>query len=171
MEMNLVAHCGWTIAGSFVHTLTLTDDAVGWTECIPLLMRESNLVVESVELVRSSLPFALRGLDVGNGSELLNDALVQHCSVRGIELTRSRSYHKDDQAWVEQKNGSVVRRLVGYRRLSGVAAIDTLLRLYAAARLFINLFKPSFKLKEKVRIGARITKRYHPPQTPDARLL
>jgi hypothetical protein len=105
------------------------------------------------------------------GSEFLNEALVRHCAVRGIELTRSRAYHKNDQAWIEQKNGAVVRRLVGYRRLEGLAAAGALMRLYAAARLFVNFFQPSFKLKEKVRIGARVVKRYYPPLTPYARLM
>lgn len=170
MEMDLVVHCGETMAGSYVHTLALTDVATGWTECVPLLVRESGLVVESVEALRGSLPFLLRGLDVDNGSEFLNDALVAYCAARGIEFTRSRPYHKNDQAWIEQKNGSVVRRLTGYRRLQGVAAVEALGRLYAAARLFVNFFQPSFKLKEKLRIGARVVKRYDAPQTPCARL-
>lgn len=171
MEMDLVAHCGEVMGGNFIHTLSLTDVASGWTECVPLLVREGSLVVESVEALRSTLPFLLRGLDVDNGSEFLNEALVRHCAVRGIELTRSRPYHKNDQAWIEQKNGAVVRRLVGYRRLQGVAAADALMRLYAAARLFVNFFQPSFKLKEKERIGGRVVKRYHPPLTPYARLM
>ena len=88
-----------------------------------------------------------------------------------IEFTRSRPFRKNDQAWVEQKNGAVVRRLVGYGRLEGVAAGEALARLYSASRLFVNVFQPSFKLAEKTRIGARVHKRYHPPETPCARLL
>lgn len=171
MEMDLVAHCGETMGGSFVHTLALTDVASGWTECLPLLVRESSLVVESLDALRGGLPFPLQGVDVDNGSEFLNETLLQYCARRSIELTRSRAYHKNDQAWIEQKNGAVVRRLVGYRRLEGVAAAETLMRLYAVARLFVNFFQPSFKLKQKVRIGARVSKRYHPPQTPCARLI
>lgn len=171
MEMDLVAHCGDSAAGSYVHTLSLTDLFSGWTECIPLLVRESTLVIESVETLRGSLPFVLRGLDVDNGSEFLNEALVRHCATHGIEFTRSRPYHKNDQAWIEQKNGSVVRRLVGYRRLEGMTAVEALSRLYAASRLFVNFFQPSFKLKEKSRLGARVVKRYHAPETPCARLL
>ena len=97
--------------------------------------------------------------------------LISYCSDQGIELTRSRPYRKNDQAWVEQKNGAVVRRLVGYGRLEGVAAAATLARLYSASRLFVNVFQPSFKLAEKTREGARVRKRYHPPETPCARLL
>lgn len=171
MEMDLVAHCGQSPAGSFVHTLTLTDVASGWTECVPLLVREAALVCNSLEALRAQLPFVLRGLDSDNGSEFINETLVPYCQSRSIEFTRSRPYHKNDQAWVEQKNGSVVRRLVGYGRLQGVAAADALQQLYRASRLFVNFFQPSFKLKDKVRVGARVIKRYHDPLTPCARLL
>ena len=140
--------------------------ASGWTECVPLLVRESTLVIHAIESLRASLPFVLRGLDVDNGSEFLNDALLRYCAIQGVELTRSRPYHKNDQAWIEQKNGSVVRRLTGYRRLEGTAAVEALARLYAAARLFVNFFQPSFKLTHKSRSGARIVKRYDNPQTP-----
>jgi hypothetical protein len=171
LEMDLVAHCGENTAGSYVHTLGMTDLFSGWTECVPLLVRESSLVIESVKDLRGSLPFMLRGLDVDNGSEFLNDALVRYCATQSIEFTRSRPYHKNDQAWIEQKNGSVVRRLVGYRRLEGLAAVEALSRLYRASRLFVNFFQPSFKLKEKSRFGARVVKRYHTPETPCTRLL
>ncbi|MCI0613033.1 hypothetical protein L0244_08585 [bacterium] len=97
--------------------------------------------------------------------------MVEFCSRTGIEFTRSRPYRKNDQAWVEQKNGAVVRRLVGYRRLEGPPAAQGLNRLYAASRLFVNFFQPSFKLASKTRIGARVRKQYHPPQTPCDRLL
>jgi len=96
---------------------------------------------------------------------------VQYCASHDIKFTRSRPYHKNDQAWIEQKNGSVVRRLVGYRRLKGQIAVDTFAQLYAFARLFVNFFQPSFKLKEKVRRSRRIVKHYDAPQTPCARLL
>lgn len=171
LEIDLVAHCGEVLVGSFVYTLSLTDVASGWTECVPLLVRESHLVIESIEKLRGSLPFLLRGLDTDNGSEFLNEALITYCAQHSIELTRSRPYHKNDQAWIEQKNGSVVRKLVGYRRFEGLAAVEILGRLYAAARLFVNFFQPSFKLKEKIRTGARVVKHYHDPQTPCARLL
>lgn len=117
MEIDLVAHCGQRMAGAFVHTLTLTDIASTWTECVPLLVREGSLVVETIDQLRGALPFVLQGVDIDNGGEFLNETLVRDCVGHGIELTRSRPYRKNDQAWVEQKNGSVVRRLVGYRRL------------------------------------------------------
>lgn len=171
MEMDLVAHGGPSAAGSFAHTLSFTDIATGWTECVPLLVRDSSLVINGVESLAVGLPFPLQGLDADNGSEFLNEALILHCAARGLEFTRSRPYHKNDQAWIEQKNGAVVRRFVGYGRLEGIAATEALGRLYRLVRLFVNFFQPSFKLKEKVRVGSRVVKRYHPPQTPYARLL
>ncbi len=171
LEIDLVAHCGDNIGGSYAHTLTLTDVASGWTECVALLVRESSLVVDALDRLRTSMPFPLRGIDTDNGSEFINEMLVDYCSKHEIVFTRSRPYRKNDQAWIEQKNGSVVRRLVGYGRLEGLRAAEGLGRLYTASRLFVNFFQPSFKLKEKVRTGARVTKRYHAPETPCARLL
>ncbi len=171
VEADLVAHCGGTLSGSFVWSLVLTDIASGWTECVPLLVREARLVVDALDHLRAALPFPLRGIDTDNGSEFLNEVLVAFCREQGIELTRSRPYRKNDQAWVEQKNGAVVRRMVGYGRLEGVPAAESLARLYSAARLFVNVFQPSFKLAEKSRHGGRVRKRYHAPETPCARLL
>jgi hypothetical protein len=171
MEMDLVAHCGAVNRGSYINSLVLTDIASGWTEAAPLVVRESHLVVETLERIRVGLPFALRALDVDNGSEFVNEKLIEYCLSRGIELTRSRPYRKNDQAWIEQKNGAVVRKLLGYKRFEGIAAAKAITRLYGASRLFVNFFQPSFKLAAKHREGAQVSKRYHPPQTPCDRLL
>ncbi len=171
MEMDLVAHCGDVNRGSYVHSLVLTDIASGWIECAPLVVRDGSLVVEGVDRIRRVLPFSLKALDTDNGSEFINETMIKYCLRHGIELTRSRPYRKNDQAWVEQKNGSVVRKLLGYRRYQGVAAAQTLAKLYGVSRLFVNFFQPSFKLAEKHRQGAHVTKRYGVPQTPCQRLL
>jgi len=171
LEIDLVAHCGDSLSGSFANTLVLTDIASGWTECIALLVREAGLVVEALESLRRAMPFPLRGIDSDNGSEFINSVVLGYCKANAIEFTRSRPHRKNDQAWVEQKNGSVVRRLVGYGRLEGIAATAALSRLYSASRLFVNFFQPSFKLAEKKRNGAKVYKRYHAPETPCARLL
>lgn len=171
MEVDLVAHCGGDMSGSFVNTLVLTDVASGWTECVPLLVRDSALIVEALSRLRDLLPFCLHAIDSDNGGEFVNEGVLGFCAANGIEFTRSRPYQKNDQAWVEQKNGAVVRRLVGYRRLEGLVATEALARLYAAARLFVNFFQPSFKLAEKQRVGSRVSKRYHAPETPSSRLL
>jgi hypothetical protein len=171
MEMDLVAHCGEVNRGSYVHSLVLTDIASGWTEAAPLVVREGGLVVETLERIRAGLPFTLQALDVDNGTEFVNERLIEYCLGHGIELTRSRPYRKNDQAWIEQKNGAVVRKLLGYRRFEGIAAAKAITRLYGASRLFVNFFQPSFKLAAKHREGAKVSKRYHPPQTPCERLL
>ena len=171
MEMDLVAHCGEVNRGSYIHSLALTDIASGWTEAAPIVVREGTLVVETLERIRVGLPFALRALDVDNGSEFVNNRLIEYCLGHGIELTRARPYRKNDQAWIEQKNGAVIRKLLGYRRFEGLAAARAITRLYGASRLFVNFFQPSFKLAAKQRDGAKVSKRYHPPQTPCERLL
>ena len=111
------------------------------------------------------------GLDVDNDSAFINETVVDYCQERKITLTRSRAYKKNDQAWIEQKNGSVVRRLVGYGRLEGATAAEALGKLHEAARLYVNYFQPSFKLKSKERESAKVIKKYHLPATPYERLL
>jgi hypothetical protein len=170
-EMDMVAHCGKSMAGSHVHSLVLTDIATGWTEAFAMIVREQTLVIESAEEVRKRLPFGMCGLDVDNDSAFINDTLVGYSRDKKLELTRCRAYKKNDQAWIEQKNGAVVRRMVGYGRLEGVAATAVLNQLFAAARFYVNYFQPSFKLLSKSRDGAKVTKKYHPAATPCERLL
>jgi hypothetical protein len=127
------------------------------------------LVVEGISAIAQRLPFALRGLDTDNDSAFMSEALRSYYDQHRMDpLAR---IHKNDQAWVEQKNGAVVRRLAGYGRLSGLAAAGSLQRLYASARLYINFFQPSFKLASKQRSGAQVRKRYYPPLPPYQRLL
>jgi hypothetical protein len=168
---GLVAHCGTVNRGSYVHSLVLTDIASEWAEGAPIVVREGALVVETVERIRSGLPFALRALDVDNGGEFVNDRMIEYCLSHEIELSRSRLYRKNDQAWIEEKNGAAARKLLGYRRFEGLAAARAIARLYAASMLFVNFFQPSFKLAAKHRDGAKVAKRYHPPQTPCEPLL
>ncbi len=170
-EVDMVAHGGMSVAGSFIQTLTLVDVATGWTECLPLVTREGELVVEAMARAQSLFPWLIVGADFDNDSAFMNDVVVPWCRRQKIEVTRSRAYKKNDQAFVEQKNGAVVRRLVGYGRLDGVETAQAMARLYAAARLHVNFFQPSFKLKEKRREGAKVIKRYHVPATPYARAL
>ncbi len=170
-EVDMVAHGGTSVAGSFIQTLTMVDVATGWTECLPLVTREGSLVVEAINRAQSLFPWLLRGVDFDNDSAFMNDAVVPWCREQKLEVTRSRAYKKNDQAFVEQKNGAVVRRLMGYGRFDGVETARVMGRLYAAARLYVNFFQPSFKLKEKRREGAKVIKRYHPPSTPYERAL
>src|SRR5271165_1658722 len=170
-EVDMVAHGGTSVAGSFIQTLTMDDVATGWTECLPLITRDGSLVVEAMKHVQSLFPWLLRGVDFDNDSAFMNDVVVPWCREQKLEVTRSRAYKKNDQAFVEQKNGSVVRRLMGYGRFEGVETARVMARLYAAARLYVNFFQPSFKLKEKRREGAKVIKRYHVPSTPCQRAL
>jgi hypothetical protein len=171
MEADLVAHSGPTAKGSFVQTLTVTDIATGWTECAPVLVREQTLLTGVLGEIRKLLPFPLLGFDTDNDAVFMNETVRDYCQAAGIAFTRCHPYRKNDQAWVEQKNGAVVRRSVGYRRFEGLEAEAALARLYASLRLFVNYFQPSFKLAGKSREGARVKKRYHAPATPYQRLL
>jgi hypothetical protein len=171
LEIDFVLHCGHSTAGSFVHTLVATDICSEWTECLPLISREQSLVVEGLEILFRQIPFPVLGIDSDNDTAFINDRLVEFCNIHNLEFTRCRSYHKNDQAWVEQKNGSIVRRLVGHERFSGFVAAQTLAHLYQYARLYVNYFQPSFKLKEKRRERAKEKRSYFKPETPCARLL
>ena len=171
LEADLVAHGGGSMEGSFLHSFVLTDIATGWTECIVLAARDQNLIIEALDRVRTRLPFPLRGFDTDNDSAFINDTVLDYCRRTGVEFTRSRAYRKNDQAWIEQRNGAVVRKLIGYNRLEGMPAAQTLARLYEASRLYVNFFQPSFKLKSTTRQGARVLKRYYTPATPYERFL
>ena len=157
--------------GTFLWSLVATDVCSGWTEAVPLVAREQSLVVEGLEVIRRQFPVPVLGIDSDNDSAFINETLQGYCKERQIEFTRSRPYKKNDQAWIEQKNGSVVRRFVGYRRFSGLIAGQCLARLYRMVRLYVNYFQPSFKLLSKTRDGAKVKKRYHKPATPCERLL
>jgi len=171
-EIDMVEHCGGPKTdGDYVHTLTLTDIASGWTECVAMRRRDQMLVIEAFEKVAADLHFAMLGIDSDNDSTFMSQAIFDYCQGRGLEQTRSRAYKKNDQAWVEQKNGAVVRRLVGYGRLSGAVATKALAQLYESSRLYVNFFQPSFKLKSKTRDGARLHKVYFAPATPCERLV
>jgi len=171
VEADLVAHSGPTARGSFLQTLVLTDIATGWTECAPLLVREQVLLIRVLDEVRKAMPFPLLGFDTDNDSVFMNETVRAYCAEASVEFTRCRPYRKNDQAWVEQKNGSVVRRTVGYRRYEGLEAGSVLARLYKSMRFYVNHFQPSFKLAGKEREGSRVRKRYHKPATPYARLI
>ena len=171
VEVDFVAHCGPQLSGSFIQTLVLTDIATGWTQCLPVLTRDGTLVIDAIAKARELFPFPLRGVDFDNDSAFMNERVVKWCREHGLDVTRARAYRKNDQAWVEQKNGAIVRRLVGYGRFEGLECVQMLTRLYRAARVHTNLLQPSFKLRSKTRIGARVVKQYHPPVPPAHRVL
>ena len=129
MERDRVVHCGTKLVGTFVHSLVLTDVASGWTECLAIPVREQTLIVEAITGLRRRLPFPPLGLDTDNDSAFMNNTLYEYCQKHGIVFTRSRAYRKNDQAWVEQKNGAIVRKLIGYGRLEGLSETAALRRL------------------------------------------
>ncbi len=171
IEADLVAHCGAFVAGSFLHTLTMTDVATGWTECTGLLVKDQQVTLRTIMQLRQQFPFDLLGLDTDNGGKFMNYLLWQYCFDENLIFTRSRPYRKNDQCHVEQKNGSVVRRFIGYDRYEGVDPCRILNALYRQLRLYVNFFQPSFKLTEKKRQGSKVSKKYDIPQTPCQRVL
>lgn len=170
LEADLVAHCGRSVEGAFLHTLVLTDIVTAWVECLPLRYRSQHAVIQALDRARRLLPFPVLGLDTDNGSEFLNAEVLAYCEREKITFTRGRAYKKNDQCFVEQKNGAVVRQLVGYDRFEGEKAYRQLAELYRGVRLYINFFQPSMKLKAKHREGSKVRCTYDTAQTPFQRL-
>jgi hypothetical protein len=170
-EADLVAHCGGSIRGQFLHTLTMTDIATGWTELQAIPRKGATEVLNALICLKSVLPFPKLGFDTDNGGEFINDDVFRWCGKHKINFTRSRAYRKNDQAHVEEKNGSIVRRIVGYDRFQGNESFNILYRLYRLVRLYTNFFQPSMKLTSKLRDGARVQKKYDVALTPCQRVL
>jgi len=174
LEIDSVAHCGGSLAGDFVWSLTYTCLGCSWTEGRAVWNKGSAGVLEQTQDVERHLPFALRGVDFDNGSEWLNWHLVRYWQERlePVKLTRSRPYHKDDNAHVEQKNWMWPRQLLGYQRLENAESVPLINALYKEVwGPLHNFFLPSAKLVEKRRAGSRIVKRHDVPQTAYQRLL
>ncbi len=171
-ELDLVAHCGTSSAGDFVSTLNLTDLATGWSEEEAILGKAQQRVLAALRAIQSRLPFALRGLDPDNGSEFINWQLFTYCLEEKIAFTRGRPSHGNDNAHIEQKNWTHVRKVVGYQRLETQATADQLNALYCGPlRAYLNCFQPVMKLVEKVRVGGQVKRRYDTPKTPYQRVL
>lgn len=170
-EMDFVVHCGGLAAGEKIHSLVQTDVFSGWTEAVPLLAREQSLVVEGLLVLAQQFPIPIRGINSDNDSAFINDTLIAYCREQKIEFTRARPYKSNDQGWIEQKNGAVIRRFVGQERFSGLVAGQTLAKLYQSARLYVNYFQPSFKLLSKHRDGSKLKRIFRRPETPCDRLL
>lgn len=171
LEADLVAHCGENVRGQYLNTLTVTDIATGWTELGALMGKSESDVLQEIAEIKELLPFPILGFDTDNGGEFINYGLVDWCSKNSVTFTRSREYKKNDQAHVEQKNGSIVRQLIGYDRYEGIESWQLLSQLYRIARLYINFFQPCLKLISKWRDGARVHKRYDTAKTPCQRIL
>jgi hypothetical protein len=171
IEADLVPHCGESTEGFYLNTLSTVDIATGWSECVGVWGKGQERVGSAVHRVRQRLPFPLLEVDSDNGGEFINQHLFAYCQREQITFTRSRSYKKNDNCYVEQKNWSVVRRLVGYDRYNSRAAYETLNRTYDLVRLYVNFFQPVMKLLSKTRHGARVHKIYDTARTPYQRTL
>jgi hypothetical protein len=174
LEADTVAHCGDSLSGMFAYTLDCVDIATGWTEQRAVWGKGETDTLDQIKQIEKALPFPLLGFDCDNGGEFLNYHLLRHFTKRDrtVDFTRSRAYHKDDNAHVEQKNWTHVRQWLGYQRLDDPRVVPLLNHLYSKEwRLFHNFFCPSMKLISKQRIGSKTVKRHDPPKTPYQRIL
>lgn len=171
-EIDTVSHSGNSAEGLFAYTVNQTDILTQWVESRAVLGKGEHGVVKALDEMKEALPFVLQGLDSDNGSEFINWHLVRYCKEHNIQIARGRPYKKNDNAHIEQKNWTHVRKLLGWDRLDTVEAVTALNDLYRnELRLFENLFLPSMKLFKKERIGSRVKRRYDKPKTPFERVL
>jgi hypothetical protein len=171
LQMDFVLHCGRSTAGEYLHTMSLVDIASGWWEGGAQMGRSQKASQESFDRLRRRFPFRVREVHPDNDSALLNDLLWKYCRKRRIAMSRSRPYEKNDNAWVEQKNWTHVRKLVGYRRLDTGKEQELLRELYRCWADYQNFFQPMMKLKEKTREGGKVHRVYEEAKTPYQRLL
>lgn len=171
LEVDLVAHCGNSVEGQFIYTLTATDIYTGWTECLAVPNRTQSAVFQAILDMRQRLPFPVLGIDSDNGAEFINDILYRYCMNEHINFTRSHPYRKNDQAHVEQKNWSVVRHLIGYDRFETHDQLSLLNNIYLNLRLYSNFFQPVLKLIGKEQRNNKTIKHYDLAITPFRRVV
>ena len=171
LQVDYVAHCGRSTGGEYLHTISAADIASGWWEGEAITGRSQQATGEGMDRIRQRLPFRIREIHPDNDTGLINDLLWRYCRAARIKMSRSRPYKKNDNAWVEQRNWTHVRKVVGYRRMDTTGELLILRDLYASLTLYKNFFQPSMKLKEKVRVGGKIHRQYDEPKTPYQRLL
>jgi hypothetical protein len=171
LQVDYVEHCGRSTGGEYVHTLSAVDIASSWWEGEAISSRSQQATQEGMEAIQGRVPFRVKEIHPDNDSGLINDLLWRYCKGTGIKMSRSRPYKKNDNAWVEQRNWTHVRKVVGYQRLDTTGELRVLRELYQELRLYKNFFQPAMKLKAKVRVGGKIHRKYDVPQTPYQRLL
>lgn len=171
LEADLVSHCGGSGRGEFIHSLNLTDIFTGWVETSAVMGKGSVVITKSLKKISERLPFKVLGIDSDNGSEFINHHLWNYCEEQEIQFTRSRPYKKDDNAHIEQKNWTHVRKFMGWDRYDSPEALEAMKDLYHnELSLFMNLFQPSVKLIKTIRTGSKKKRVYDKPQTPLDRL-
>jgi len=172
LETDLVAHCGGSVFGEYGHTVSLTEISTGWWEGEAIMGKGQKPTLEALKTMRQRTPFKWRGLDADNGSEFINHFLWGYCHEEKLEFTRSRANKKNDNAYVEQKNYTHVRKLLGYFRYDTPAELSVINDLYRnELRLYKNFFQPVMKLSKKVRLGSKKKRKYEPAKTPFRRLV
>jgi hypothetical protein len=171
LQLDYVFHCGRSTAGEYLHTLSAADIATGWWEGEPIMGRSQAATKEGMDRIRSRLPFRILEIHPDNDSGMINDLLWGYCRKARIRMSRSRPYQKNDNAWVEQRNWTHVRKVVGYRRLDTAGELAILRELYGCFTVYKNFFQPTMKLAEKVRVGGKIHRKYDEPKTPYQRLI
>jgi hypothetical protein len=171
VQVDYVEHCGRSNGWQYIHTVSVVDIASGWWEGEAITARTQEATREALDRIGKRAPFRFREIHPDNDHGLINDLLWRYCRKRQIKLSRSRPYKKNDNAWVEQRNWTHVRKEVGYRRFDTTAELAALSALYAALRLYKNFFQPALKLKAKERVGGKIHRKYEPAATPYQRLL
>jgi len=171
IEIDLVEHSGGVARGIYAQTLDATDIFTGWTETICIENKSQVNVFEGLQKIIKQYPFVILGIDSDNGSEFINQHLIKFCQENKITFTRSRSYKKNDNCYVEQKNWSIVRKTVGYSRYETEKEINLINQIYFHLRLYTNFFQPQMKLINKTRIGSKVTKKYDKAKTPYQRVI
>jgi hypothetical protein len=171
LQLDYVFHCGRSTAGEYVHTLSAAEIASGWWEGEAIMGRSQAATKEGMQNIRRRLPFRIREIHPDNDSGMINSLLWNYCKGAGIRMSRSRPYRKNDNCWVEQRNWSHIRKVVGYGGLDSPVELAILKELYACLRLYKNFFQPTIKLIEKVRVEGKIHRKYDQPKTPFQRLL
>lgn len=171
LEIDSVHHCGASLYGDYVYTLDTVDVATGWNECCAHMGKGEYRTIEALETIRGRLPFPLLGIDFDCGGEFVNWHLVRYADRNQITYTRAREAIKNDQAYIEQQNYSVVRRFAGYARLDTDEQLTMLNKLYVLLSDYQNFFQPVMKLREKVRDGAHVTRKYDKALTAYQRVL
>ena len=171
VQVDYVAHCGRATAGQYLHTISVADIATGWWEGEAIAGRSQEATKDGLDKIRKRLPFRMREIHPDNDTGLINNLLWNYCRKARIKMSRSRPYKKNDNAWVEQRNWTHVRKVVGYRRMDTTGELLMLREMYGYLTLYKNFFQPSMKLKEKVRVAGKIHRKYDEPKTPYQRLI
>lgn len=171
LEVDLVSHSGSSAEGNFIHSLNCTDIHTTWTETRAVMGRGQTMTLKAFEDIKEQLPFPLKGIDSDNGREFINYHLKAFCDRYKIQFTRGRPYKKDDNAHIEQKNWTHVRRIFGYFRYDTEEVLELMNDLYHnELKWFTNFFQPSVKLVKKIRIGSKLKRVYNKPKTPFQRV-